>query len=190
METQLGGGTGGKILAISLILFVLVGVGLYFYYMYQYNQSQTSTSNALTPSTYTPPASTPAVSTPSVDCPKLNSNYRSIPYTSWTDNDRNTAIWIINNQYPTLQVSYLQGLNNATLQVILQQYCGPITTPLVDCVALNGNYRSTIDYTAWTDNDRNTAIWLVNKQNPTLDVPSLQGMNNATLQKLVKAYCQ
>ena len=137
-----------------------------------------------------PPVTTSPAPMPPVDCPKLNGNYRSIPYTSWTDNDRNTAIWIINNQYPTLPVPYLQGINNATLQIILQQYCGPVATPTADCVAINSNYRPIQDYTAWTENDRNTAIWLINNQNPTLDVPTLQSRNNATLQKLVKVYCK
>lgn len=60
----------------------------------------------------------------------------------------------------------------------------------VDCVALNSNYKPNIPYTSWTDDSRNTAIWLINHQNKNLDVGTLQSMNNQALSEIIALYCK
>ena len=191
---------GGMAFGVKVFIFIMViavigvGIGLAVYYGY-YKPKQDAAAAAAT----TPPATTPPTTPTTLkDCPTLNSHFTatmtSTPTASatWSDDNRNTAIWIINNQYPTLTVPYLQGLSNAVLQLILQQYCGPVATPTADCKALNSNYNpatKTNDPTTWSDTpDRNTVIWLIANRNPAI-ASTLQGMNNATLQKLLNVYC-
>lgn len=57
------------------------------------------------------------------NCSQINANYSKKDYTQWDDADRNTAISLINNQHSSLQVSYLQTLNNQILYKLLVLYC-------------------------------------------------------------------
>ena len=123
-----------------------------------------------------------------VNCAKLNSNYQNINYTQWTDNDRNTAIWLINNQDTSLDVPMLQSLNNDLLQQLLMGICGPMQMK-INCSTINSNYKN-VDYTKWTDNDRNTAITIINNKHPSLQIDYLQKMKNIILYNLLILYCQ
>lgn len=127
------------------------------------------------------PGTPPSTCAP-ISCAALNARYRNIPVNSWTDDDRNTAIWLINVTSPSLTVPYLQGLSNIVLGPILQNICDQQK----NCQEMNGFYTNK-PYAQWTDTDRNTAIWLL-KQNGS-DVGIMQSWNNQQIYPLLQRLC-
>ena len=63
---------------------------------------------------------------PPINCVDLNSNYVKKPVSSWTIDDRNTAIWLLNHMESNWSLEYLQGLSNELLKNALDDpiHCG------------------------------------------------------------------
>jgi hypothetical protein len=57
------------------------------------------------------------------DCKAKNSNYVEKNADEWSNSDRNTAIWLINNINSSETVPVLQGLLNTELKTKLDKLC-------------------------------------------------------------------
>ena len=103
------GGSAGETFAIVMsffIIIILLAVIGYFVYL-----------TFIKPKTCVQP----------VNCSAINSNYRPyIPYTSWTSDDRNTAIALLNYRNPNLDIASLSSITpayNKLLAELLTIYC-------------------------------------------------------------------
>ena len=56
------------------------------------------------------------------DCKSKNGNYVSKSASSWSDADRNTAIWLVNNISGT-DVGELQGMSNDDVKLLVDGIC-------------------------------------------------------------------
>ncbi len=98
-------------------------------------------------------------------CSKLDKNFNDgKKYTDWTSDDRNTVIWLINNQNKNYDINFLSGLSNAELQIYLRNYCGFDSSPVIDCTSLQPSFPTELSYDKWSTSDRNTVISLLNNQ--------------------------
>jgi hypothetical protein len=195
---QIGGNPITGIILTIFVLAVLGFVGWALYYLFTTNAANVAKAAAAakTPTTTTPTTTPTTYPTTPINCKAIRPTYLEVSWVSWGDGERNNAIWILNNQIPSLSIEYLMGLSKQTLQTLVHQYCGPIVTPTLDCITLNTNYKPTLDYTSWTDVDRNAAIDLINNHYPGAlgagvgGMTKVQDMNNSSLQQLVKIYCK
>lgn len=113
-----------------------------------------------TPAT-TPPATTPPATTP-------NNNTNTGGNTNGGDTNGNTGGDVTNGD-----TSGNGDETNGTWQ---------------SCYILNENYRN-IASDLWTNEDRNIAIWLINKVSPTITDATLSRLSNAQLELLLKNIC-
>lgn len=112
---QTGGGKAAIAAIVCIIILLLGVIGVLFWFIYEDKFCQ-----KIPP---IPPMTTPENYIHPVNCQTINGNYRpNIPYSQWTDSDRNTAIWLIGNYNPSLS-SILQGYDNRIISQILTIYC-------------------------------------------------------------------
>ncbi len=160
------------------------------------NKLATSTSSDVTmitdAYTYQTPLSDTVPFQPEVplDCFGIDRRYRGdMPVSDWTPDDRIVAIKIINSVYPTLGQIELGKLNNSALQLILRQYCGPISIKTKNCTYNEVTFISDLPYNAWTETNRQSVIWIINNQFPSLSISYLNTLNNAILDRIVRYFC-
>ena len=92
---------------------------------------------------------------PRSECYQMNPNYVEKPPSKWSEDDRNTAISLV-NRFNGLS---MQGFTNDEINRRLMHHC--FNQPLPECY-LRNRYYADRHVSQWTDDDRNTAIWLVN----------------------------
>jgi hypothetical protein len=117
----------------------------------------------------------------------INPNYVSKSSSSWTNDDRNTAIWLLNNFQSG---SASQTMTNSQLGPMLDTLCGTsvsatATGPLGNKCTINPNYVSKSS-SSWTNDDRNTAIWLLNNFQSR---SASQTMSNSQLGSMLDTLC-